>query len=70
MNNEAQDELDYQQLIGEVALVDVAAAKYMQGSMREIEGFQPTNDLWSVVIWEYTGQGTEYWYDIACKIGQ
>jgi hypothetical protein len=70
MNNEAQDELDYFALISEVALVDKEAAAYMHGPMREIEGFEPTGDLWCVVIWEHTKQGTDYWHDIARKIGQ
>jgi hypothetical protein len=70
MNNEVQDELDYQQLIAEVAFVDKDAAAYMIYEMREIEGFEPTGDLWGVVIWQHTKQGTDYWHDIAQKIGQ
>lgn len=68
MNNEAQDELDYQKLITLVAEIDKEAAQYMQGPMRECFGFSPSGDLWEVVIWEHTAQGTEYWYDIACKL--
>jgi hypothetical protein len=60
----------YEELIAEVALIDKAAAEYMHGPMREIEGFEPTGDLWGVVVWEHTKQGTDYWYDIARKIGQ
>lgn len=67
---EAQDELEYQQLITEVALVDKSAAEYMQGPMREIEGFGTSGNLWEVVVWANTTQGTDYWYNIACKIGQ
>jgi hypothetical protein len=75
MNNEAllhelQDELDYQQLIAQVALIDKDAAEYMKTEMRECFGFSTSGDLWAVVIWEHTKQGTDYWYDIACKIGQ
>jgi hypothetical protein len=70
MKNEVQDELNYFALIGEVALVDKEAAAYMHGPMREIEGFEPTGDLWGVVIWQHTKQGTDYWHDIAQKIGQ
>jgi hypothetical protein len=73
MNNEAQqaqDELNYQELISEVALVDKEAAEYMQGPMRKVIGFSTSGDLWAVVVWENTEQGTDYWYDIACKIGQ
>jgi hypothetical protein len=70
MNNEAQDELDYQQLIAEVAFVDKDAAVYMIYEMRKCFGFSTSGDLWEVVIWEHTKQGTDYWYDIACKIGQ
>jgi hypothetical protein len=68
MNNEAQDELDYQELIAKVAEIDKAAAEYMQGPMRECFGFSTSGDLWEVIIWEHTAQGTEYWYDIACKL--
>ena len=67
---ELQDELDYQELISEVALVDKEAAEYMQGPMRKVTGFETSGDLWDVVTWEFTAQGTEYWYNIACKIGQ
>lgn len=68
MNNEAQDELDYLQLIEKVALIDEDAAEYMQGPMRECFGFSTSGDLWEVVIWEHTAQGTDYWYNIACKL--
>jgi hypothetical protein len=64
----AQDELDYLELIEEVALIDEAAAQYMHGPMREIEGFQPSGDLWEVVVWEFTKQGTDYWYNIAIQL--
>lgn len=73
MNNEAQqaqDELDYQKLIAQVALIDKDAAEYMKTEMRECFGFSPSGKLWEVVIWENTEQGSMYWYDIACKIGQ
>jgi hypothetical protein len=75
MNNEAllhelQDELDYQQLIAQVALIDKDAAQYMKTEMRECFGFSTSGDLWDVVIWEHTKQGSTYWRDIACKIGQ
>lgn len=70
MKNEVQDELDYQELIAEVAFVDKDAAEYMKTEMRKCFGFSSSGDLWSVVIWEHTKQGTDYWYDIACKIGQ
>ena len=66
----ARDELDYLRLIEKVALIDEAAAEYMQGPMREIEGFEPTGALWEAVIWELTEQGTDYWYDITHKIDQ
>ena len=68
MNNEAQDELDYQELIAKVALFNKAAADYMQGPMRKIAGFSTSGDLWEVVVWEATLQGTDFWYDIACKL--
>jgi hypothetical protein len=67
---EAQDELNYQELISEVALVDKEAAEYMQGLMRKVTDFKTSGDLWAVVVWENTEQGLDYWYDIACKIGQ
>jgi hypothetical protein len=70
LTQEALDELNYLLLIKTVELIDKAAAEYMQGPMREIEGFEPSGDLWGVVIWEYTKQGTDYWFDIAGKIGQ
>lgn len=66
--SEAQDELEYQELIEKVALIDEAAAEYMQGPMRKIESFTPCGDLWDVVIWNYTAQGTDYWYNIACEL--
>ena len=68
MRNEVQDELDYQQLIAEVALIDKEAAEYMQGAMRRVFGFSTSGDLWEVVVWEHTAQGTDYWYNIACKL--
>lgn len=68
--SETQDELDYQELIAKVAIVDKDAAEYMQTEMREVEDFIPSGDLLQVVIWENTKQGTNYWCDIACKIGQ
>lgn len=70
MKNEVQDELNYQQLISEVAFVDKDAAAYMLYEMRKCFGFSTSGDLWEVVIWEHTKQGTDYWYDIAQKIGQ
>jgi hypothetical protein len=76
MNNEAQqaqeaqDELDYQELIAQVALIDKDAAEYMKTKMRECFCFSPSGKLSQVVIWENTEQGSMYWYDIACKIEQ
>jgi hypothetical protein len=66
--SEAQDELDYLQLIEKVALIDESAAEYMQGPMRECFGFSTSGDLWEVVIWEHTAQGTDYWYKIAKQL--
>jgi hypothetical protein len=63
-----KDELDYQALIAEVALIDKEAAEYMQGPMRECFGFCTSGDLWEVVVWEHTAQGTEYWYNIAKQL--
>jgi len=68
--HELQDELDYLKLIAQVALIDKDAAEYMKTEMRECFGFSTSGDLWAVVVWENTEQGTNYWYDIACKIGQ
>jgi hypothetical protein len=68
MKNEVQDELDYQQLIAMVAEIDKDAAEYMKTEMRECLGFSTSGNLWEVVIWEHTKQGTDYWYDIAGKI--
>lgn len=68
MNDKAQDELDYQELIAQVADINKDAADYMQGPMRKISGFEPLGDLWSVVYWGDTIQGTDFWYDIACKL--
>lgn len=73
MNNEAQqaqDELEYQQLIKRVALVDKEAAEYMEGPMRKVIGFGTSGNLLDVVVWANTEQGSTYWRDIACKIGQ
>lgn len=70
LTQEALDELGYLLLIEKVELLDEAAAEYMQGPMREIEGFEPSDSLWELVVWSNTKQGTDYWYDIACKIGQ
>lgn len=66
--NRVRDELDYQELIAQVAMIDKDAAEYMQGPMREIEEFTACDDLWEVVIWENTAQGTEFWYNIASKL--
>ena len=66
--DELQDELDYLELIAQVALIDQAAAEYMQGPMRECFGFTTGGDLWEVTVWEYTAQGTNYWYNIACQL--
>lgn len=63
-----QDELDYLELISQVALIDEAAAEYMQGPMRELWGFTPSGDLWEVVVWQTTLQGTDYWYNIASQL--
>lgn len=65
---ELQDELDYLELIAQVALIDEAAAEYMQGPMRKVEGFEATGDIWEVVVWSDTAQGTDYWYNIACQV--
>lgn len=62
---ELKDELDYMDLIARVALFDKNAAAYMQGPMRKISGFEPSGDLWDIVVWENTAQGTDYWYNIA-----
>jgi hypothetical protein len=63
-----KNELEYQALIAEVALIDQDAAEYMQGPMRECFGFDASGDLWEVVVWEHTAQGTEYWYNIAKQL--
>ena len=63
-----QDELDYQELIAKVALFDKNAAAYMIYGMRKLEGFIACGNLWSVIGWEDTPQGTDFWYDIACKL--
>lgn len=63
-----KDELDYQALIAQVALIDKEAAEYMQGPMRECFGFSTSGDLWEVVVWEHTVQGTEYWYNVAKQL--
>lgn len=63
-----QDELDYLELIAQVALIDQAAAEYMQGPMRECLGFTTSGDLWEVVVWEHTKQGTEFWYNISLQL--
>ena len=60
-----QDELGYLELIAQVALIDNDAAEYMKGPMRECFGFSTSGDLWEVVVWEHTAQGTDYWYNIA-----
>ncbi len=65
---ELQDELDYQELIARVALIDQAAAEYMQGAMRRVFGFSTSGDLWEVVVWENTAQGTDYWYNISLQL--
>ena len=62
---ELKDELDYMDLIARVALIDKNAAAYMQGPMRKLEGFSTSGDIWDVVTWERTAQGTNYWYNIA-----
>lgn len=62
---ELKDELDYMDLIARVALIDKDAAVYMDGPMRKLEGFITSGDIWDVVIWERTEQGTDYWYNIA-----
>lgn len=65
MNDEAQDELDYQELIARVAEIDKDAAAYMIHEMRKLEGFGTSGDLWEVVVWQNTAQGTAYWFNIA-----
>ena len=67
-NNHLQDELDYLELIAHVASFDKEAAEYMQTEMREIEGFEPCGDIWEVVVWENTKQGTDYWYNIILQL--
>jgi hypothetical protein len=66
--NKQQDELDYQELIAKVAEIDESAALYMQKEMRQLSGFEPCGDIWAVVVWELTNQGTEYWYNIASNL--
>jgi hypothetical protein len=68
--DELQDELDYQQLIAQVALIDKDAAEYMKTEMRECFSFTTSGLLREVVIWEYTKQGTNYWCNIASKISK
>lgn len=65
---ELQDDLDYLELIARVAAIDKDAADYMQGPMREVSNFTTSGDLWEVVVWEHTKQGTIYWYNIACQL--
>lgn len=67
--SKAQDELDYQELIAKVAEINKDAADYMQGPMRKLTGFEPSGDLWDVAVWEDTLQGTDFWYDVVCKLG-
>lgn len=64
----SQDELDYQELIAQVALIDKDAAEYMQGPMRELAEFTACGYLWEVVVWRNTTQGTDYWYNITCQL--
>jgi len=63
-----QDELAYQELIAKVATINKDAADYMQGPMRKIHSFTPSGNLWEIVTWWETLQGTDFWYDIACKL--
>lgn len=63
-----QDEIDYLELISQVALIDETAAEYMQGPMREIEGFEACGDLWAVVVWRDTAQGDDFWHNIASQL--
>lgn len=65
MDDNAQNELDYQELIAKVAEINKPAADYMQGPMRKVEGFSASGDLWAVVVWEDTSQGTDFWFNIA-----
>lgn len=68
MNDKAQDELDYQELIAQVAEIDKDAADYMQGPMRKLKSFNACGSLWCVVFWGDAPQGHGYWDDIACKL--
>lgn len=68
MNDKVQDELDYQELIARVALINKDAADYMQGPMRKLPGFETSGDLWDVVVWDRTLQGTDFWFDIVGKL--
>ncbi len=65
---ELQDELDYLELIARVALIDKEAADYMQGPMREVSNFTTSGDIWEIVVWDKTKQGTTYWYNIAYQL--
>lgn len=63
-----QYELEYQELIAQVAEIDKDAAAYMIYEMRKLEEFNACGDLWNVVYWGDTPQGHSYWHDIACKL--
>lgn len=65
-----QEELDYLNLINEVASVNPKAAVYMLTDMRQVRSFEPCGQLSSVVFWDMTEQGVDYWFEIMQQIGQ
>lgn len=65
-----QEELDYLNLINEVASVNPKAAVYMLTDMRQVPSFEPCDQLSAIVFWDQTEQGTDYWFDIMQQIGQ
>lgn len=57
-------ETKYKELIERVRLIDPAAAEYLEGDARKQGDFQPRRNLGSLMIWDKTPQGHDYWSNI------
>lgn len=58
----------FMQLVDEIRLVDVDAAKYLISDARKLPSFKESRYLCAVMVWMETPQGFEYWRKIAAQI--
>ena len=70
MKKSLRKRLAYERLIQRVMAIDKDAAKYLIHEAPKLEGFIHEEKLYSCFLWFDTPQGSDYWKNIADKLGE